>query len=122
MSGRFFISDGHTLFKAAVTGILRIAKESIFSGLNNLDVCTMLRKDFSTRFGFTQDEIDKTLTDFDLTHLSDEIKEWYNGYDMAGTTIYNPWSVISRINRPEEIIKIAIAIKGKMVQCVIQKP
>jgi hypothetical protein len=86
------------LYRALVTGIMRVAKESIFSGLNNLVTWTTLREGpFADKFGFTQDEVDEFLHDFDAQRLADPIREWYNGYDFGGTTIYNPWSVVNSI-------------------------
>lgn len=88
--------NGPALFRAVVTGILRVAKESIFSGLNNLTVAGMpTRGPFADKFGFTQAEVDRLLDDFGLPGLAGPIRDWYNGYDFGGTTIYNPWSVVS---------------------------
>ncbi len=86
--------DGPALFRAVITGILRVAKESIFSGLNNLTTASMLtRGPFADAFGFTQAEVDRLLDDFALPELGGPIRDWYNGYDFGGVTIYNPWSV-----------------------------
>mgnify|MGYP006279869453 CR=1 FL=1 len=88
--------DGSALYRAVVTGILRVARESIFSGLNNLVTWTTLRSGpFADKFGFTQPEVDKLLSDFDARQLAEPINEWYNGYSFGGTTIYNPWSVVN---------------------------
>ena len=87
------------LFRAVLTGILRVAKESIFSGLNNLKVASVLEADsFSDKFGFTQPELDQVLDEFNLTQLSCDMQQWYNGYLFGGKVIYNPWSVISCID------------------------
>ncbi len=89
------LKDNNFLERGVLTGILRVAKESIFSGLNNLKVCTLLSDQFSSAFGFTQEEIDQTLKDYQLTEYSNDIKKWYNGYQSGAITVYNPWSIIN---------------------------
>ena len=90
--------NAQALYRAVITGILRVAKESIFSGLNNLKVASMLLPGpFATAFGFTQEELDKVIVDFKMPKLAEPMREWYNGYDFGGHTIYNPWSVINCI-------------------------
>ncbi len=74
---------------------MRIAKESIFSGLNNPGVYTLLSEEFSEHFGFTEEEIERMLQDFDLPGYYDEVKKWYNGYYFGNRVIYNPWSIIN---------------------------
>jgi hypothetical protein len=74
---------------------MRIAKESIFSGLNNLGVFTLLAEEFDDKFGFTEKEIEKMLKDFNVFHMYDRVREWYNGYTFGKETIYNPWSIIN---------------------------
>ncbi len=92
--------DGPALFRAVITGILRVAKESIFSGLNNLDVWTTLTPGpLADAFGFTQPEVDRLLDDFGLPELGGPIRDWYNGYDFGRVTIYNPWSVACCVSR-----------------------
>ncbi len=92
--------NAQALFRAVITGILRIAKESIFSDLNNLFVSTtLLPNTLSTRFGFTEDEVIQILTDFNLTHQQEIIREWYNGFLFGSKTIYNPWSVSIYVNQ-----------------------
>jgi hypothetical protein len=91
--------EGPALFRAVLTGILRVAKESIFSGLNNPVVANMLRcGPFADKFGFTATEVTQLLNDFDVVELSEPIREWYNGYNFGGNTIYNPWSVVKSVN------------------------
>lgn len=89
------LKDNTSLEKGVLTGILRVAKESIFSGLNNLEVCTLLRSDFSTHFGLLDGEVERLLTDYEVGTPIREVKDWYNGYMFGGTTIYNPWSLIN---------------------------
>ena len=83
---------------ALVTGVLRIAKESIFSGLNNLDVCSVIRPKFSSACGFTKDEINSMAKDLDFEDKLWEVADWYDGYRFSGIGIYNPWSVVSYID------------------------
>ena len=89
------LKDNIYLEKAVLTGILRVARESIFSGLNNLEVYSILKDGYSDKFGFTEDEIDKMLRDFDAVGEREEFKKWYNGYIFGDTVIYNPWSTLS---------------------------
>ncbi|MBZ9626273.1 ATP-binding protein [Clostridium sp. FP2] len=95
------LKDNIYLEKAMITGILRVAKESIFSGLNNLQVNTILGLKFKDKFGFTEQELKELLTYYDLQDKSDDIKKWYNGYVFGGKTIYNPWSVLNYIDNNE---------------------
>lgn len=83
------------LYKAVITGILRIAKERLFSGVNNLEVYSVLRDEYSQYFGFTEKEVDGILTKSNLVEKTAEIKAWYNGYQFGNTTIYNPWSIVN---------------------------
>ncbi len=83
------------LEKSVLTGIMRVAKESIFSGLNNPGVYTLLAEEFDDKFGFTEEEVENLLRDFDIFHRYDEVQEWYNGYRFGNRVIYNPWSIIN---------------------------
>ena len=82
------------LERAMLTGIQRVAKENIFSGLNNLTVLTVNDSEYEDCFGFTEEEVRKLLDDFDL-ELTDEVKEMYDGYRFGNKDIYNPWSAIN---------------------------
>ena len=93
LSGAY--KDNSALFRGVMTGILRIARESIFSGLNNVDVCTLTSPRFAPYFGFSEEETEQLLRDYDLTYEIDAIRTWYNGYNFGEQTIYNPWSIIS---------------------------
>lgn len=94
--------DNPHLYKCIVTGILRVAKESIFSGLNNLDVHGILSDRFHHTFGFTAEEVDALCDTYGLGERRAEIDDWYNGYDFGGRTIYNPWSILNFLDkRPE---------------------
>ncbi len=93
------------LEKSILTGIMRIAQESIFSGLNNPGVYTLLSKEFDDKFGFTEQEVEVLLSDFQLLHRYDEIQQWYNGYRFGGRVIYNPWSIINFLAGEEKELK-----------------
>lgn len=79
---------------AMLTGIQRVAKENIFSDLNNLIVCTVMDKRYDQYFGFTEKETEELLKYYDL-RLNDEVKEMYDGYHIGEVEIYNPWSIIN---------------------------
>ena len=85
---------------AVLTGILRIAKESIFSGLNNITVSTILDNNFNY-FGLTEGEVEQALKYYELDYELEEIKKWYNGYRFGDKLVYNPWSIINCINNKE---------------------
>ena len=89
--------DNTSVFRGVITGILRVSKESIFSGLNNIAVFSLLDRPMSTAFGFIQDEVDGLLDDYSQGRHKEEIKRWYNGYLFGGYVIYNPWSVLNYI-------------------------
>ena len=80
---------------AVITGVLRIAKESIFSSLNNLKISSLITGNYSEAMGFTTKEIGKIATDFHAEDKLPEMKAWYDGYSFAGTDVYNPWSIIN---------------------------
>ncbi|MCX6583193.1 MAG: AAA family ATPase [Candidatus Aminicenantes bacterium] len=86
---------GQYLEKGVITGIMRIAKESIFSGLNNPGVYTLLAEEFDDKFGFTEKEVETLLADFNVLPMYDRVQQWYNGYKFGNTIIYNPWSIIN---------------------------
>ncbi len=89
------LKDNEHLFRGVITGILRVAKESVFSGLNNLGVYTLLNMEFNTAFGFTENEIKSLSDQYNLSACYDEISHWYNGYLFGNKIIYNPWSVLN---------------------------
>ncbi|MGE5344080.1 MAG: AAA family ATPase [Candidatus Omnitrophota bacterium] len=90
------------LEKGVVTGIMRIAKESIFSGFNNAGVYTLLSEDFNDHFGFTEDEVKIMLDDFQVSHMLEQVQRWYNGYRFGNKVIYNPWSIINFLRSKEK--------------------
>ncbi|CCX84078.1 putative uncharacterized protein [Eubacterium sp. CAG:86] len=96
-SGAF--KDNKNLSYGFLTGILRIAQESIFSGLNNLSVNTVMDEEYDSFFGFTSDEVKKMLEYYEMSKKESELKDWYDGYLFGSEEIYNPWSVINYISR-----------------------
>ena len=87
-----------SLHYAMMTGIQRVAKENIFSDLNNLVVCTVKDPEYSKYFGFTEEETKQTLEYYDLS-LNDEVKSMYDGYHFGEHDIYNPWSILNYASR-----------------------
>lgn len=96
-SGAF--KDNKNITYGFLTGILRIAQESIFSGLNNLTVNSVMDDEYDEFFGFTSSEVRKMLEYYGVADKEDELKDWYDGYLFGSTEIYNPWSVINYISR-----------------------
>ena len=90
--------DNPYLEKTVITGVSRVAKESIFSGANNFKVYTVLDNEFADDFGITEEEMDKVIKDFEIEEDKEEIKKWYDGYKIGNIEgIYNPWSVLNYI-------------------------
>ena len=96
-SGGF--KDNQNLSYGFLTGILRIAQESIFSGLNNLTVNSVMDEDYDEYFGFTESEVQRMLAAYGVRDKEEELKAWYDGYLFGDKEIYNPWSVINYISR-----------------------
>lgn len=92
------LKDNKHMSMAFLTGILRVAKESIFSGLNNLNVNSVLEKRYSEYFGFTENEVKQLLRDFGQESKLAEVREWYDGYHFGNSEIYNPWSVLNYVD------------------------
>ncbi|KYM37950.1 AAA family ATPase [Fusobacterium necrophorum] len=92
------LKDNEYLHMGVMTGILRVAKEGIFSGLNNLAVYSVLDERYSSSFGLTKEEVESALNDYDLDYKMEEVKEWYDGYRFGSTEIYNPWSILNYIS------------------------
>ena len=87
-------SNTHLQF-SVMTGILRIAKEGIFSGLNNLQVYNIFEEKFSEYYGLTEEEVLEGLKYYDLEYEINDVKDWYDGYQFGNTEVYNPWSIIN---------------------------
>ena len=88
------LKTNDSLYFAVLTGCLRISKESIFTGLNNLNVMTISDPYFCDSFGFTEDEVTKLLNYYKLYDFHDTVRNWYNGYQFGDTSVYCPWDVI----------------------------
>ena len=92
------LKDNSHLSYGFLTGILRVAKESIFSGLNNLKINSILDDRYSKYFGFTSDEVKEMANYYGASDKYHELCEWYDGYRFGNTDIFNPWSVIGYFN------------------------
>lgn len=93
------LKDNINLNKGVITGILRISKENIFSGLNNLEVCGILDQAYSDKFGLLEHEVVEALKYYGVEDKSEEVKCWYNGYMFDEVLVYNPWSIINFIKK-----------------------
>ena len=82
---------------SVITGCLRISKESIFTGLNNLEVNSILSKTYSEMFGFVQEEVDQLMDYYEIEDKKDIMKKWYDGYLFGNAEVYNPWSVLNQV-------------------------
>jgi len=89
------LKDNRDLFKGVLTGILRIAKESIFSGLNNLMVYSLLDPRYGDSFGFTEAEVTDLVARAGYRGELAELRDWFNGYLFGEQVIYNPWSILN---------------------------
>ena len=97
------------LEKGIITGCLRISKESIFTGLNNLEVDSVLHTRYADSFGFTEAEVKTMLAYYDLQAELPEVKEWYDGYLFNRIEIYNPWSILKYVNdRKDHVTQFAL--------------
>ena len=92
------LKTNDTLEFAVVTGCLRISKEPIFTGLNNLNIISIMDTTYAEHFGFTQNEVDEMLAHYGLEGNRDAVRTWYDGYRFGSTEVYNPWSVINYVN------------------------
>ena len=122
--------DNPYLKKTVLTGVSRVAKESIFSGANNFKVYTVLDDEFADDFGITSEEVDKALKDFNLEGQKEEVKKWYDGYRIGNVEgIYNPWSLLNFLvdeklvpywvntssnDLIKRTLKNSVTVKGKM--------
>ena len=89
------LKDNEYLEMGVMTGILRVAKENIFSGLNNVKVHSILNERFTEYFGVLENEVETALKDFGLEYDLSDVQKWYNGYLFGETKVYNPWSIIN---------------------------
>ena len=88
------LKTNKSLHFAVITGCLRVSKESIFTGLNNLNIVSIISDSFGEYFGFTEIEVNKMLAYYRLEHKEAQMRDWYNGYLFGETVVYNPWSSI----------------------------
>lgn len=91
------LKTNNYLFKGIMTGCLRIAKESVFTGLNNFETDSMLNKNREAYFGFTEEEVKSILDEYDMPEKFKDIKDWYDGYLFGNIEVYNPWSTLKYI-------------------------
>ena len=91
------LKTNNYLYKGIMTGCLRIAKESVFTGLNNFETDSMLNKNREAYFGFTEDEVKSILDEYDMPEKFKDIKDWYDGYLFGNIEVYNPWSTLKYI-------------------------
>lgn len=97
------LKDNNKFIKAVVTGITRIAQESLFSGLNNIKVYSLLQEEYGQYFGLTEEEVLKLLGQSKQKASIEAIKEWYNGYVVGQYTLYNPWSIINCLDNDKPL-------------------
>ena len=95
------LKTNNSLKYGILTGITRIIKEGIFSGLNNLYVNTILSRDYSEYFGLLESEVVEMLDYFGMKYKIEEVKEWYNGYIFGESEVYNPWSIVNYVREKE---------------------
>lgn len=93
------LKENPALKKAVLTGIMRISKENIFSGLNNVKVNSILEEDFAEYFGITEKEVEESLIEYGLEERLPEVQKWYNGYIFGGVRVYNPFSITNFLDR-----------------------
>ena len=96
------LKDNPDIFKGILTGILRIAKESIFSEMNNPGVYSILRVEYSDKFGFTEPEVFDLLKAYNAQDKIDDVRTWYNGYIFGKKVIYNPWSILNFVSSADK--------------------
>jgi hypothetical protein len=99
------LKDNADLFKGVLTGILRIARESLFSGLNNIVVHGIFRPELAPYFGFTEPEVRGLVEAIGQPDLLDGIRSYYNGYLFAGRALYNPWSVVCFLGSADKVLR-----------------
>ncbi len=93
------LKDNPHLHRGVLTGVLRVAKESMFSSLNNVEVYSLLSPEVEL-FGFTEAEVENLLTQYGREAEAEEIRRWYNGYRFGDSTVYNPWSILHVLAKP----------------------
>ncbi|SHF00208.1 PD-(D/E)XK nuclease superfamily protein [Marinitoga hydrogenitolerans DSM 16785] len=115
------LKDNEYLEKAVLTGITRVAKESIFTGVNNLDISTVVNELYNDKFGVTKEELDEILKYYGIEYEKEKIMEWYNGFNFGGKEVYNPYSIINFV-RSKEIKNYWINSSGNtLIKDLIRK-
>lgn len=99
------LKDNPHVYKGVLTGILRVSRESMFSGLNNLVAYSILREESSDRFGFTEHEVEELARATGESTAIEEVRSWYNGYVFGGRVIYNPWSVVNFLASTDRVFR-----------------
>lgn len=99
------LKDNPHLFKGVLTGVLRLAKDSVLTGLNNLDVYSVLRPEYARWFGFTESEVSAMLSEAGCLESLPEVQRWYDGYLFGGHVIYNPWSILSFVKSRDRVLR-----------------
>lgn len=94
------LKDNSALFRGVLTGVLRIAKESLFSGLNNVKTYSLIQQDIPEPFGFSETEVSQLLEQFARLPEQASFQRWYNGYVFGNLTVYNPWSILNALDSP----------------------
>ena len=97
------LKDNSCLEKAVLTGVLRVSKESVFSGLNNPGCYTVLDEAFADKFGLLEEEVAGLLEEYGISLPIEEIRKWYNGYRIGQNSLYNPWSILQCIEKKGEL-------------------
>ena len=116
------LKDNIYLKKAVLTGVSRIAKENLFSGLNNLSVSTVMENRFPDLFGFTENEVKQLLDYFDISENMADVKKWYDGYRVGNVDgIYNPWSILNFAREQELKPYWVNTSSNDLIKLVLQK-
>ena len=114
--------DNPYLEKTVLTGVSRVAKESIFSGANNFDVYTVLNKEFSEDFGITAEEMKKVMRDYNVEENEEDIRKWYDGYTIGNTDgIYNPWSILNYLKNRDLIPYWVNTSSNDLIKLLLKK-
>ncbi len=114
--------DNPYLERGIMTGITRISKESLFSGLNNLKVVSVTSKKYAAAFGFTQEEVMHALEEFGLTDMEEGVRHWYEGYKFGDCrSIYNPWSIINFLDEKEFKAYWSNTSSNKLVEDLVRR-
>jgi hypothetical protein len=107
--------------KALITGITRVSKESLFSPFNNPRVCSVTSPFYEDIFGFTQEEVEGALKEYDLLDMKDQVKYWYDGYQFGNKAdMYNPWSIVHALDERETKAYWTTTASNQIVSYVVR--